>query len=98
MTRKADARCFGQDLMRGEHTVGGGMSKTQAGKANPINKENIPGYYYKLRSGMTPEQIVAEYNDTVLTSGTSIFDPVLCELVYRWFCPVGGRKIGRAHV
>ena len=25
------------------------------------------------------------------TSGTSIFDPVLCELVYRWFCPPGGR-------
>lgn len=23
-------------------------------------------------------------------SGTSIFDPVLCELSYRWFCPVGG--------
>jgi DNA modification methylase len=23
-------------------------------------------------------------------SGTSIFDPVLCELVYRWFCPEGG--------
>jgi hypothetical protein len=22
-------------------------------------------------------------------SGTSIFDPVLCELVYRWFCPPG---------
>ena len=24
------------------------------------------------------------------TSGTSIFDPVLCELVYRWFSPPGG--------
>jgi hypothetical protein len=24
------------------------------------------------------------------SSGTSIFDPVLCELAYRWFCPVGG--------
>lgn len=24
-------------------------------------------------------------------SGTSIFDPVLCELAYRWFSPVGGR-------
>lgn len=24
-------------------------------------------------------------------SGTSIFDPVLCELLYRWFCPTGGR-------
>lgn len=23
-------------------------------------------------------------------TGTSIFDPVLCELAYRWFCPVGG--------
>ena len=23
-------------------------------------------------------------------TGTSIFDPVLCELVYRWFCPSGG--------
>lgn len=24
------------------------------------------------------------------SSGTSIFDPVLCELVYRWFSPAGG--------
>jgi DNA modification methylase len=23
-------------------------------------------------------------------SGTSIFDPVLCEIAYRWFCPKGG--------
>lgn len=26
-------------------------------------------------------------------SGTSIFDPVLCELAYRWFCPVGGQIV-----
>ena len=25
-----------------------------------------------------------------IQSGTSIFDPVLCELLYRWFCPAGG--------
>lgn len=25
--------------------------------------------------------------------GTSIFDPVLCELAYRWFCPHGGQII-----
>lgn len=24
------------------------------------------------------------------TSGTSVFDPVLCELAYRWFAPAGG--------
>lgn len=23
-------------------------------------------------------------------NGTSIFDPVMCEIAYRWFCPVGG--------
>lgn len=27
----------------------------------------------------------------VLPSNTSIFDPVLCELMYKWFCPDGGR-------
>jgi DNA modification methylase len=27
------------------------------------------------------------------SSGTSIFDPVLCELAYRWFCPPGGLVI-----
>jgi hypothetical protein len=26
-------------------------------------------------------------------SGTSIFDPVLCELIYRWFAPKGGRVL-----
>lgn len=26
-----------------------------------------------------------------LPSDTSIFDPVLCELMYRWFCPDGGK-------
>ena len=26
-------------------------------------------------------------------SGTSVFDPVLCELVYRWFCPAGGQVV-----
>ena len=25
------------------------------------------------------------------SGGTSIFDPVLCELAYRWFCPPGGQ-------
>jgi len=27
------------------------------------------------------------------SSGTSIFDPVICELVYKWFCPEGGQII-----
>jgi DNA modification methylase len=31
--------------------------------------------------------------DALQSSGTSIFDPVLCELTYRWFCPSGGTII-----
>jgi hypothetical protein len=34
--------------------------------------------------GPMPEGVTAP------ASGTSIFDPVLCELAYRWFCPEGG--------
>lgn len=35
-----------------------------------------------------------EYNvKTPEGSGTSIFDPVICELVYRWFCPEGGQVV-----
>lgn len=33
-----------------------------------------------------------EDDENVLT-GTSIFDPVLCEIMYRWFCPDGGSII-----
>ena len=35
-----------------------------------------------------------EYSNCSLTyiaPGTSIFDPVLCELAYRWFCPPAGK-------
>lgn len=28
--------------------------------------------------------------DDQTISGTSIFDPVICEIAYRWFCPKGG--------
>ena len=28
-----------------------------------------------------------------LSNGTSVFDPVLCELAYRWFCPPGGHVL-----
>lgn len=36
-------------------------------------------------AALKPSAIVEEGG-----TGTSIFDPVLCELAYRWFCPPGG--------
>lgn len=69
---KSPARCFGQDLMRGEHTVGETAS---------------------LKGGLTHGTTIHPYDGSSsdgTQSGTSIFDPVLCELVYRWFCPEAG--------
>lgn len=45
------------------------------------------------RSNLTGAPALPEWADNgteYMSSGTSIFDPVLCELAYRWFCPEGG--------
>jgi hypothetical protein len=71
------ARTFGQDLMRGEHIVGGKVSDAKSYGVNDwIRDKQADG---ELSGGLSSGQ-----------SGTSIFDPVLCELAYRWFCPPGG--------
>ncbi len=44
---------------------------------------------YSLNDGMQKKY---DYLPDIAT-GTSIFDPVLCELVYRWFCPVNGNVL-----
>lgn len=33
------------------------------------------------------------YAPDAYVGGTSIFDPVLCEVAYRWWCPAGGRVL-----
>lgn len=64
--------------MRGEHTVGGGMVKA-IGTTEWMNSKGLSG-------GCSD-------GDPAVASGTSIFDPVLTELCYRWFCPPGGRIV-----
>ena len=55
------------------------------------NIQMLPGYYEKKNAGMTDQQICDEYIESgSKQAGTSIFDPVLAELAYRWFCPTGG--------
>lgn len=82
---KGKGRTFAQDLMRKEYTVG---------DASKRKKRAIPGgglgqrsvYQFKTEDGFETG-LKAQAEGT----GTSVFDPVLCELVYRWFCPPGGR-------
>lgn len=80
---RGKARTFGQDLMRGEHVVGGARSNGAGLQSND------------LRGGKTHRVTTDPYRDPggeapPAQSGTSIFDPVVCELAYRWFCPPGG--------
>jgi hypothetical protein len=67
------ARCYGQDLMKGENP---NFGKHQAHTAATSQVMDWAGGF-----------------DESHRSGTSIFDPVLCELAYRWFCPPGGRVL-----
>jgi DNA modification methylase len=102
--KKPNARCFGQDLMRGEHVVGGGKVNkkkpvgavpgnlklgkgglsSQVGKGRGLAMGTQEWVKGKIESGDIPGGLAAHQ------TGTSIFDPVLTELCYRWFCPPGG--------
>lgn len=68
------SRSNGQDLMKGEN-------------------ENFPTRLTWV-AGDRPEVELDECSRKNLAAtqqtGTSIFDPVLCEIAYRWFCPQGG--------
>jgi len=94
---KGVARTFGQDLMRGEHVVGG---KENGGVLMPSHTTGDPSFYAKKRAmeaelgrWLSTEEFLADHyaaSEASTASGTSIFDPVLCEIAYRWFCPAGG--------
>lgn len=79
---KRKAATFGQDLMKGEHVVG------EKGKATAIpggGTGKNSAYMFRTQDGY---QAGDEAQAT--GSGTSIFDPVLAEIAYTWFCPPGG--------
>lgn len=62
------------------------LPEQQAGDVGKLRHAAAP----RLRfNGQLPNQSTCsdQYNTG---SGTSVFDPVLCELMYRWFAPEGG--------
>ena len=80
---KRFAAAFGQDLMRGEHVVGGGMEDKPQAQTASLKGGLVHGVTVHPYDGTDPTSVAS-------SSGTSIFDPVLCELSYRWFAPLGG--------
>ena len=77
-------RCFGQDLMRGEHVMA----------ATAVSQKLAPGGGGCWLGGPKTESS-DNFNGAgeQKSSGTSIFDPVVCELTYKWFCPAGGQIV-----
>ena len=84
--------------MRGEHTVGGAKQHVQ-GVLMTSDSGNDPAYYFKKQAAekkagreLTTEEFQRDWyqGPDTYASGTSIFDPVLCELAYSWFSPKGG--------
>jgi hypothetical protein len=96
---KGGGRCFGQDLMRGEHTVGGGVMPIDKGAQRLApggggawlgGRATASTSKFLQSGGAEGDSALGLDEGPALQSGTSIFDPVLCELAYRWFCPPGG--------
>ena len=104
MTRKPDARTFGQMSPWWQDKAGSARTVSSASGAvlMPSLSGRIPDYYIQKRAaeaatGRTLDNAEFERDHLKIpeggglsSSGTSVFDPVLCELVYRWFCPQGG--------
>jgi len=98
-SRKGLARCYGQDLMKGENPHfghGQPFGITSNLMANPLAARGQGSMVnqmfanaYTVPKGEYPYPVDALQQ----ASGTSIFDPVLCEIAYRWFCPPGGRVL-----
>jgi len=65
---------------------GGGWAahnRKQAARRAALQRDILPG-------GLTFHPIESFDGAGRAITGTSVFDPVLCELAYRWFCPPGG--------
>jgi hypothetical protein len=89
---KDAGRCFGQDLMKGEHVLGTtnvaadkGYGFAAAENASLDEKQQRALGVYAATNGAVQERGGGG------VAGTSVFDPVLCECVYKWFTPPGGK-------
>lgn len=71
------------ELGRGQGLAFNGANDWRKANACPGGSKMLAGYD---EGGNRKTGLVTE-------SDTSIFDPVLCELAYRWFCPEGGQVV-----
>jgi len=91
----------GKGKMNGKPESAGASAAAENGRYVDEVLEQSSAYYEqkdtieaKLGPVLSNDEFERDYfqmpDESKIISGTSIFDPVLCELAYRWFCPIGG--------
>lgn len=83
---KDAGRVFGQDIVKGENKNFSADYATQHNDEVTDSQQKALGVY-NAPGGAVQERAGGG------TAGTSVFDPVLCECVYRWFAPPGGHVL-----
>lgn len=103
---KDAGRCFGQDIMKGEHVLAeqnvaadkGYSYAAQENAGLPEKTQRALGVY-AAPGGVViarghKEGAAGQHEsdgEPKSVAGTSVFDPVLCECMYRWYVPQGGK-------
>lgn len=96
MERKRAWKSIG---IRSEIGRGADGDKTKQGLTYGTSAQ--PGSVYQFKNQqeellgrkLSWDEFASMYPEKMAQGGTSIFDPVLCEIAYRWFCPPGGAVI-----
>lgn len=72
-----------------ESEVGRGTTIVPNGSHRPASADGCYSRGYHTVASGNAMQYAGGFSESH-ASGASVFDPVLCELAYRWFCPPGG--------
>lgn len=72
--------------------TGGGLTFSRSSQP-PGTYKAKNAYESKIGKKISWEEFAELFPEQMAQGGTSIFDPVLCEVAYRWFSPQGGSII-----
>lgn len=88
MSKKANANPGGSLMPAADYSKGQRGDST--GKAISDEQLNVSLTYTGITGKFDVYRVANVEREETQVSGTSIFDPVLCELCYKWFIPTGG--------
>lgn len=116
LAAKDAGRCFGQDIMKGEHVLaapnvaadkGYAFAATENATLDEATQRSLGAYAAKngqvvaralpkgapMEAGLCYGEVESYDGANRSVAGTSVFDPVLCECMYKWFMPKGGKVL-----